>query len=116
MNIVRCNDCGWIGKEDELETIKTLAVDCEGRFIDYEQCPKCGSIECIMDVESSLNFNDEQIRELWSMFGDIPINDNDEIEEAFMDFEEGTNRFFVWKWFDQHYSKGVYSLAYNGGE
>lgn len=34
-------------------------------------------------------------------FGDIAINNDDEIESDFMQFEEGTDRFYIWDWFDE---------------
>jgi len=110
MRIVRCNDCGWIGKEDELDLLQTDEVDCEGRFIDYEQCPKCGSTECLMDVDGGLIFSSDQIKELWRLFGDIPINDQDQTEEEFLGFEVGNDRFNIWHWFDERYEGGVIRL------
>ena len=54
---------------------------------------------------------DRVIESLWNEFGDIPINDDDEIEEPFLDFEAGTYRFDVWHWFDDRHSKGVAFLS-----
>lgn len=115
MNVVRCNQCGWIGTENELSKLQTDEVDCEGRFIDYDQCPECGSLGALMDLEAGCNFWNGQLRKLWEIFGDVPINNNDEIEEDFLGFPAGTNRFDVWEWFDERYPGGVYSLAYEGG-
>lgn len=50
------------------------------------------------------------IKQLWIEFGDIPINNNDEIEQPFMDFEIGTDRFQIWHWFDERYPGGVHEL------
>ena len=47
---------------------------------------------------------------LWSMFGDVPINNNDEIEQDFLWFPIGTDRFDVWHWFDENYPGGVAAL------
>lgn len=33
---------------------------------------------------------------LWKLLGEILINNNDEIEEPFLHFESGTNRFETW--------------------
>ncbi|OME55607.1 hypothetical protein BSK59_13130 [Paenibacillus odorifer] len=44
---------------------------------------------------------------LWSEFANTPINDRDEIEEEFHLWEAETNRFEIWKWFDEQHSKGV---------
>lgn len=41
--------------------------------------------------------------ELWIEFGDIPINEREEIEEPFLHFPEGTDRFEIWHWFEEEY-------------
>lgn len=53
----------------------------------------------------------EDLENLWEIFGEIPINDDDQIEEDFLGFEKGTNRFDVWHWFDERYPGGVIKLA-----
>ena len=56
---------------------------------------------------------DDQIKELWVEFEDISVNPETEcLEEPFFIFETGDHREKVWKWFDKHYSKGVYTLLY----
>lgn len=51
--------------------------------------------------------NLEKAKELWEQFGDIPINDNDEIEEPFLDFPVGTNRFEIWEWFEEKFNISI---------
>lgn len=38
---------------------------------------------------------------LWRALGDVPVNDDDEIETPFLDFEVGTHRESVWHWFER---------------
>lgn len=66
-------------------------------------------------------WNDEQIQEhndailekLWAAFADTPIGEHgDAIEEAFMHFPAGTDRFEIWHWFDEKHSKGLNWLMY----
>lgn len=98
MIVCRCNACGnWIGKEAELR--------------DHGSCPNCGRSDGIMDLESGCVFDDRELEILWSILGDIPCNDDDESEEDFIGFEAGTNRFDIWHWFDEKYSKGVAVLS-----
>lgn len=100
MTIVRCNRCGnWVGFETE------LVVRGE-----EEYCPKCGSNSCLEDCHVNTSYGEEEIKELWNLFGDIPINDDDEILESFLEFEAGTDRFMIWTWFDYRYPGGVYKL------
>ena len=41
------------------------------------------------------------LKELWNRFSDVPVNNNDEIEEDFLSFPVGTSKFDVWHWFDE---------------
>ncbi len=59
---------------------------------------------------------DSRIEELWAEFEDVPMNPNTEcIEEAFLDFPAGTDRYTIWEWFEKNHSKGVRYLLYGDG-
>lgn len=45
----------------------------------------------------------ERLKELWEQFGDVPINENEEIDVEWEDWEKGTDRFEIWHWFDEQY-------------
>lgn len=60
----------------------------------------------------TLSTGKEAVRSLWDRFADIPIDDNDEILEPFMEWEVGTNRFDIWHWFDAMYPGGVNALMW----
>lgn len=106
MQIVRCNACGrWIGAD------KDVGVHHESNT---EYCPECKCTEALMDVDYGCNFGDAELEKIWEIFGDVAINDDEEILEEFLGFQEGTNRFEIWKWFDERYSSGVAELV-NGG-
>jgi hypothetical protein len=47
-----------------------------------------------------LPLKDFDWRILWEKLGDVPVNDNDELEEAFEHFEVGADRMEVWSWFE----------------
>ena len=47
-----------------------------------------------------LNVEDFKWRILWDKLGDIPINDDGEIEEIFEHFEIGTDKTEIWHWFE----------------
>lgn len=56
----------------------------------------------------------KELQELWNELSDIPVNENDEIEEDFLDFPSGTDKFDVWYWFDERCPNGVAEdLMYN---
>lgn len=102
MKIVRCKDCGWLFAEIEI--------------IIPGHCPFCQSSE-ITEAKywdwHETGIPDEQLKLLWVYFGDVPMNEQEEIEEPFLGFEAGTDRMDIWHWFDEHYSKGVVQLIYD---
>lgn len=49
----------------------------------------------------------EDLRRLWKEFAEVPINDDDAIERAFLSFEAGTYRFEIWHWFDDMCPNGL---------
>lgn len=56
----------------------------------------------------------KELQELWNELSDIPVNENDEIEEDFLDFPSETDKFDVWHWFDERCPNGVAEdLMYN---
>lgn len=43
----------------------------------------------------------EKLLHLWLELGDIPVDDNDCIEEPFLHFEVGDHREEIWHWFEE---------------
>jgi len=53
--------------------------------------------------------NLKEATKLWDELGDIPcdpINDT-EIEESFLHFEIGTDKFEIWHWFEEEFNLSV---------
>lgn len=48
----------------------------------------------------------------WQEFGNIPINDDDEIEASFLHFPVGENRFAIWSWFERIYDITLGEIIY----
>ena len=95
-NTLYCSECGssdvqvnlWIYPNDNNVDFRSIPQF----YLTEEHC-HCNC--CHKDV------NLKHLKELWESFSDVPINDEDEIEEPFLNFEEGTSRFEVWHWFDE---------------
>ena len=64
------------------------------------------------DVITNIHLDDEKLEYLWEKFGGIPIDDDENILEDFLGFDLGTHREDVWRWFDEHHSKGVAYLMH----
>ena len=95
MKIVHCKECGWLGAETDL-------------YIPGH-CPSCLDGD-VYEMTSNSQFSKDELRVLWLVFGDVPIDDYDLILEPFMDWPAGTLRFDIWHWFDAKYDGGVHAL------
>lgn len=58
------------------------------------------------DCESSIG-SGMTLRQLWQAFSEVPVDNDDEIEEDFLGFECGTDRFKVLRWFDERCPNGI---------
>jgi len=47
------------------------------------------------------------LADLWQQLGDIPVNNDGDIEEAFYDFAIGTDREEIWHWIEETYNVSV---------
>lgn len=43
----------------------------------------------------------EELKKLWQELGDVPVNEEDEIEIEWHGWEKGTPKFDIWHWFDE---------------
>lgn len=56
--------------------------------------------------------NKQTPQELWDELGNIPVNDDGEIDEEFLDFPIGTDREEIWSWFEEEFDLAVVDLMY----
>jgi len=54
------------------------------------------------------------VKDLWSKLGDIPIDEDECIEEDFLHFARGTDRYTIWHWFEDTFYTQVHDLMYWG--
>lgn len=50
---------------------------------------------------------DDNIEKAFILFYEVPIDDNDNLTDDFMDWNKGTSKDTVWNWFDTHHSRGI---------
>lgn len=98
MKVVRCLNC----KSVFAETDMTVPGHCPFCV--------CGKVPMLEEKDSEQVWYQEDLRQLWRLFGDVQIDDNDLVTEPFMDWPVGTNRFDIWRWFDDRYDGGVHTL------
>lgn len=102
------------------DEVLPILIDFDQIHHFYVTCPTCGGRVLLCSLcEENCDQRDgvcqmsdpaTNLRRLWAELGDIPINDRDEIEEPFLHFERGTDRFEIWHWFDDRYPGGVVAL------
>lgn len=119
-----CNLKGIYVKNNEV-FVEAIDVDsCEERDI----CLPVGQSIEIMEILADASFSeeetflkkhpldsslktDEEIEQAWKLLADVTINEDDEIDRDFLYWESGTDRQEIWRWFDDHHSKGVGYLS-----
>ena len=108
-NICTCNHCGnllidtnpQIGAE-KFDVTGIVMIDT----LRDQECPHCETDGYLMDLNSK-ETPVQTAKILWEKLGDIPINDEEELDEPFMQFEKGTDRYEVWHWFEEKFNVSV---------
>lgn len=76
---------------------------CSDRFEEEDNwCNSCYSHVRLLTLE-----------ELWDKFSEVPVNNNDEIEEDFLSFPVGTSKLDVWHWFDERCPRNLHDDLLN---
>lgn len=103
-SICKCNNCEGVFVDTNPQ-VGANVFDLGSMFIQKlkdHSCPKCSVDDFLADMDSL----DEAIF-LWNKLGDIPTNEDDEIEEDFLHFEIGTDKFEIWHWFEEKFDLSV---------
>ena len=106
LNTLYCADCGssevemkmWVNPNTD-----SISDDCSDR-LEEEDC------WCNNHIGHARLLT---LEELWDKFSEIPVNNDDEIEEDFLLFPAGTSKFDVWHWFDDRCPNNLYDDLLN---
>lgn len=101
MNVVRCNACGVIAREED------FMFDEAKR---EESCPNCMEWEGLQDLDSECSFRNYELIDLYRLFQEVPECESGRIEESFMDFPAGTPVVEIDAWFDERFDGGIEEL------
>lgn len=101
MNVVRCNACGMISREEDL-----VFDEAEG----VEFCPNCMEWKGLQDLDSECSFRNYELIDLYRLFQEVPECESGCIEESFMDFPVGTPVAEIDAWFDERFDGGIEEL------
>lgn len=69
-------------------------------------CPYCKTDGYLMDINTK-ETPIQSAEALWKKLGDIPINEDEEIDEDFMQFEKGTDRYEIWHWLEEKFDISI---------
>lgn len=59
-------------------------------------------------IENQLfEVNDKNLCNLWESFSNTPIDDEDNIDDDFFIWSKGTDKMYIWQWFDKNHSMGL---------
>lgn len=68
------------------------------------------SVEFDIETVTDHEFHSRPVNEVWALLGDVPVNDNGEIEIPFMGFPVGTDREDIWHKIEEVFDVSVASL------
>ena len=99
---------------NELDAIPVGADKCiESEFHGWYKGTSLDVILKWFDIRHRLyqglgsNFTLEELEALWTELGDIPIDDDECIDEDFYIWDKGTDRYHIWHWFDDICPNGL---------
>src|SRR3989344_4987293 len=105
-SICRCNNCDGIFIDTNPQ-IGAIKIDLGSLYFKLDElkdhnCPKCETDDYLTDLD-----NLETAKALWSILGDVPVNEDDELDDNFLLFEKGSDKFEVWHWFEDKFDISV---------
>ena len=68
-------------------------------------------LESLDNIEKAQK--DKAFNDLWNKLGDIPTNENNEIELDFIHFKAGTDLDIIWQWLEGEFSVTLGDFMYN---
>jgi hypothetical protein len=96
--ICMCNNCDELFFDTNPQVgAKKFNITGLQTLIDHK-CPNCKTDDYLTDNVA---------RGLWDKLGNIPVNEDDEIDEPFLDFPKGTDKFEIWHWFEDTFNLSV---------
>ncbi|MFI3279633.1 MAG: hypothetical protein R3Y55_03810 [Rikenellaceae bacterium] len=89
-----------------------IAHGCWDDIDDSELNAYCQLLQLYLNLVAG---GDEALEKAWQELGDVPMcPETEDMEEPFLHFPRFTRREEIWKWFDEHHTKGVAYLLYGG--
>ena len=100
-------DCEYASEEDDKGKI------CYCSDLHNFDCVEVTAKNYLEHLNGDSILTDKDVEQIWCGLEDIPMNPDTEcLEASYFVFPCGINRMKIWKWFDEHHSKGVHYLLY----
>ena len=88
--------CRWV-ESYTTKTDKQVACTLYTRYLDIDINEIWNIAMAIIEGPCSI----EILRRMWELFDEVPIDKEEDIDQNFLLWEEGTDRFSIWDWFDK---------------
>jgi len=112
LTLDQCRHCGeWKSEDEELygegfcSKCSAMCFECEGYFNYVDMIPP--DIEAGQEEPVCKECNLKMAKKLWAEFGDVPIDENEDIDTDWREFLKGTNKFTIWHWFEREYNVSI---------
>ena len=93
-NTLYCSECGSDNVETKMwvnANTEEIGGECSDTSVAEDNyCKDCEEHVKLLSLES-----------LFQKFGEIPVNNKNQIEADFLQFPAGTSKLDIWKWFDE---------------
>jgi len=108
-SICKCNGCDEVFIDTNPQS-NSKKFDFNQMFMTElvsHKCPICGTDAFLTDMD-----NQQIAKYLWDRLGDVAVNNDDEIEVSFLQFEVGTPKIEIWSWFEEELNVSVTDLMF----
>lgn len=58
----------------------------------------------------------ENVQDVWDSLRDVPVDEDDNIEQEWKGFPAGTHKFEIWLWIEEHFDVSIAEDLMNCGD
>jgi len=82
---------------------------------DYNHYIRCAAEEFVLHTQKGFftcKVKEVDVKLFWNLLGDVPTNENGEIETTYEHFEVGTDTSDIWHWFEWYFDISIGTLFF----
>lgn len=85
-----------------------------GNFDKFYECPQDHVYVAVRTTDQPHAHTLAELRALWGVLGDVPVADDDTIEIPYLQFQAGTPREDIWRWFEDRHPRFIVGEVQEG--